>query len=104
MPSLLPGSSEVDLPILGSLCFRPSGAEDSDYYHFQLSARGSLWKTAIRFPSEDVEQASDDIPKDFEWTDEMQELAKKGKAMTEDIGSLGNREHVVANLRGIYES
>jgi hypothetical protein len=104
VPSLLPGSSELDLPILGTLCFQPLGEESSNYSHFQLSSRGSLWKTNVSFPSEVVKQASHKIPNDFEWADEMHELAEKGKTMAEDIGSLGEREHIVANLRGIYES
>jgi hypothetical protein len=105
VPSLLPGSSSLDLPIAGSLFCQPPGTERQDYFHFQLSSRGSLWKTNLSFSSEPAEHhTSGDSPNDFEWTDDMHALAKKSKMMTEDIGSLGERAHVVANLRGIYES
>ncbi|KAF8473112.1 hypothetical protein JB92DRAFT_2771138, partial [Gautieria morchelliformis] len=104
VPSLLPGSSSLDLPIGGSLICQPPGTESQGYFHFQLSSRGSLWKTNFSFSSEPAEHTSSDSLNDYEWTDDMHALAKKGKTMTEDIGSLGERAHAVANLRGIYQS
>ena len=103
-PALLPGSSALDLPILGSLVFQPTGERDHDHSHFQLSSRGSLWKTNVIFPSEVALESSDDSPNGFEWTDEMHALGEKGRTMTEDIGTLGGREHIIVDLRGIYES
>lgn len=104
VPFMLPGSSNLELPVAGSLIFQPSGTNSTDYLHFQLSSRGSLWKTNISFSSE-VEQASDNVSlNDYEWTDEMHALANKSKAMAEDVGNLGERDCFIANLSGIYES
>ena len=102
--SLLPGSSVLDLPILGSLVFQLTDDEDQTYYHVQLSSRGSLWKTNVSFSPKPAPENSGYHPGDFEWTDGMHELGMKGRTMTEDVGNLGGTEYIIADLRGIYES
>jgi len=101
LPSMLPLDSSLELPIMGSLLFADPIGNKGSFSHFQLSSRGSLWKTDVSISDT---PSPNDSRIDFEWDERVQALAENAEAMKEDIGPQGEREYVEANLRNLYLS
>lgn len=102
-PWILAGSPYLDFPISGAVFFHHPAVDRPEFDFFQLSSRGSVWKTNVAF-SDDRPTLHSTLEQGFEWTRDIDVLAQKANAMSEDVEKLGGREYLQANLRVIYES
>ncbi|KAF8506176.1 hypothetical protein BU17DRAFT_100977 [Hysterangium stoloniferum] len=103
MPSILPGAPAIESPLAGSLLYSHSEEINSIFWHFQLSSRGSLWKTDLSLLDSSVSQVPEPASNGFEWNEEVNLLAKKAENMVAEVGKLGEREYINANLRDVYD-
>lgn len=103
-PSILFGSSSLNFPLGGSTLVYHAVGKSPVVNMFQLSSRGSLWRTRIAYSQDSEARSVPDSSEDLEWTEDMHTLAAKYTEAYEHIPPFGGREYLDANLRVAYES